>query len=204
MESPQKGLTHGIMGSDIRCFWCVELGVSTRTGLEAWLERARRMAPHLKWVHPESLHITLRFCGEIPLSLVEAISDEVKTALAETKPSPFWLQLGRAGAFPNLKRPRVFWIGIEGEVEKLVFLQEQIEKAAVSAGLAKETRPFSPHLTVARVREGREVPEPLVSLIENEAPRPEKWRVERILFMRSELSEKGARYLPLRSLALIP
>jgi 2'-5' RNA ligase len=67
--------------------------------------------------------------------------------------SPFQLHITEVGAFPNMRRPRVLWVGIKGEVDKLIGWQQRIDEGLVPLGFAKEARPFTPHLTLARLRE---------------------------------------------------
>jgi 2'-5' RNA ligase len=72
---------------------------------------------------------------------------------ASQRVNPFQLQLTEVGAFPNMRRPRVLWVGIKGEVDKLVGWQQRLDDGLVPLGFAKEARPFTPHLTLARLRE---------------------------------------------------
>lgn len=109
----------------------------------------------LKPVESENIHLTFKFLGSIaPTKLAE-----VKSALSLVKFEPFQLEIKGAGAFPNLKRMSVIWIGVgEGWTEaQLIF--EQTERLLHKIGFSRETRPFSPHITVARVRSGRKTDE---------------------------------------------
>lgn len=107
-----------------------------------------RGVPAARWVPPGQLHLTLRFIGEVDEKIFRAVSE----ALESVSFSPFQLALRGTGVFPNPKRPRVIWIGMERSAP-LFALQRRIESAVVSAGIPGEERPFSPHLTLARLRE---------------------------------------------------
>ena len=106
----------------------------------------------IRWVQPANLHLTLRFLGNavdrnVVLKLDKILNDLARQTL------PFVLHVRGTGAFPNLDRPRTIWIGLASE--QLRGLARQIEDAAVMAGLAREPRPYTPHLTIGRVRDLR-------------------------------------------------
>ena len=108
-----------------------------------------RPAANLKWVPAYNLHITTRFIGEWP----EEKLDELNDALAKVAPRPdIKIDLRGLGWFPNARRPRVFWVGVEGGAE-LAQLAHDIDTALEPLGLPRETRPFSPHLTLARIKQ---------------------------------------------------
>jgi 2'-5' RNA ligase len=109
------------------------------------MEEMRGFAPEVRWVRPESLHVTLKFIGEQPLENVDAIKDALKPVVAR----PFTLNFSGYGFFPTAKSARVFWVGIETGAE-LGKLAELIDKACMPLGIGKEEREFSAHLTLAR------------------------------------------------------
>jgi 2'-5' RNA ligase len=102
----------------------------------------------VRWTARENVHITLQFLGETAVSKVPEIQEKLAAAAAST--GPILLSLGETGAFPTLHAPRILWIGLTGEVRKLVQLQGRIEGAMRSLGFEPERRPFSPHITVGR------------------------------------------------------
>jgi 2'-5' RNA ligase len=136
----------------MRCFIAVELPSEVK-GVLGSLEMQLREGRHgfVKWVHPENIHITLKFLGATPVGKVQGIID----ALTEVsrKAEPFTLRLGELGCFPNMQRPQVLWVGLEGELDKLVALQGDIEDAMQPLGFDRESRSFAPHLTLARTRQ---------------------------------------------------
>lgn len=105
----------------------------------------------LKLVKPQNVHVTLRFLGEISSTMVDRVHEE----MSEVKFKPFEIELRGMGAFPNLRRPRVVWIGIKKGASELVDISDQLEPRLNRLGFAPEKRGFSPHITVARVRTGR-------------------------------------------------
>jgi 2'-5' RNA ligase len=108
--------------------------------------------PVIKWIEPGSIHITLKFLGETS----DAILDDLILAMEESVVgvSPFKLDVRQLGAFPGVDRPQVIWVGVSGEMEKLKQLQKNLEKNTEQLGFKRESRTFSPHLTLGRVRDG--------------------------------------------------
>lgn len=105
----------------------------------------------LKLVEPKNIHVTMRFLGDVTASLAEKIFEEMK----KTQFLPFDVKLQGIGAFPNVHYPRVLWVGITQGAEQLKSIFDQLEPRLQSLGFAPDPKGFSPHLTVARVRSGR-------------------------------------------------
>lgn len=103
---------------------------------------------NVRWTPRENVHLTLLFLGDTPVEIVERITDQIREAAANT--SPFTLRLGEVGAFPSFHSPKILWVGLAGEVRKLVQLQGRIEGEMREIGFEPEHRPFRPHITVGR------------------------------------------------------
>lgn len=136
----------------IRSFIAIELPDEVKSGL-ARLRRELERDEHtfIKWVDTKAIHLTLKFLGNIPSKQVTEITKAIEEAAQGI--SPFHLEIFELGAFPNLKQPRVLWVGIGGELDKLLGLQRNVDSALAPLGFAKEERSFAPHLTLARIRE---------------------------------------------------
>jgi 2'-5' RNA ligase len=135
----------------IRSFIAIELPpVVTQelTTLEGVLKK--RSPPVVRWVDPQGIHLTLKFLGDVASDRI----DEINMAIDEATQglSPFRLELQEVGAFPNLNRVQVVWVGAKGELDKLAYLQKQIESNTEQLGFPREERAFTPHLTLGRVR----------------------------------------------------
>ncbi len=104
----------------------------------------------VRWLPPEQLHLTLRFMGEAD----DAVNAAIRKGLATIASPPFPLTLNGTGCFPSPRRPRVLWVGLNSS-EPLMELQQKVETAVAAAGLPTEERPFSPHITLARLRDHR-------------------------------------------------
>ncbi len=138
----------------MRLFIALKLPAEVLDELTAVQQRLRRTEAHpVKWVAPQSIHLTLQFLGEVPEAHLPAILqalEEVRDAAAHQ--SPLRLRLAAAGAFPNLRRPQTLWVGMAGELEGLTRLHQAVIAATEPLGFQPETRPFRAHLTLGRVR----------------------------------------------------
>jgi 2'-5' RNA ligase len=180
----------------IRSFVAIELPAEAKEGL-ARLRKELERDEHkfVKWVDPAGVHLTLKFLGNISSNRVTEITEAMKGASQGV--SPFHLEISGLGVFPSLRQVRVFWVGIGGEVDTLSRLQQNIDSVLAGLGFAKEERPFVPHLTLARIREGaspverRSFGEIVGSTIfEDKYP----VEVEAVRLMRSQLTPAGAIY----------
>jgi len=130
----------------MRLFVAMDIPEDVRAALEVLAIKLRIACRHARWTRIEGLHVTLKFIGETPSEKVA----EIEAALA-TLPShaPIPLNFRGLGFFPNERRPRVLWAGIEAGPE-LAALAAEVETALHPLGIPREERPFSPHLTLAR------------------------------------------------------
>jgi 2'-5' RNA ligase len=191
-----KGAEVSRIPEQIRSFVAIELPEEAKAGL-ARLRRELEKDEHrfVKWVDPRGIHLTLKFLGNIPSRRVTEITEAMEKAVQGV--SPFHLEISGLGAFPNLRQPRVFWVGVSGELDKLSGLQRNIDSALAALGFAAEERPFVPHLTLARVREEASPPErrnfgELVGSTGFEDKYPIE--VEAVRLMKSQLTPAGAIY----------
>jgi 2'-5' RNA ligase len=136
----------------IRSFIAIELPLEIKQALsqlQAKLKSASN-AP-VKWVEPDNIHLTLKFLGDISTEITGSITKALEDASRGVH--PFDIAISELGVFPNLKRARIVWVGLTGELEKLEQLQKRIEASLEPLGFSPEGRPFTPHLTIARVRD---------------------------------------------------
>jgi 2'-5' RNA ligase len=201
-----KGVEVSRIPEQIRAFVAIELPDEARKGL-ASLRRELERDDHrfVKWVDPGGIHLTLKFLGNIPSKRVTEITEATKKAAQGF--SPFLLEISGLGAFPSLKQARVVWVGLGGELDKLSTLQQKIDSALAAQGFAREERPFVPHLTLARVREGASASERgRFGELVGSAAFEGKYRVEveAIKLMRSQLTPAGAIYTCLAVIRLGP
>jgi len=137
----------------VRAFIAVELPQETKSELAHLQEKVKGACGYCpaRWGAVENIHLTLNFLGDVPLSKLDAIKSAVTQACRGF--DTFELTLAGLGAFPNLENPRVVWVGLNGNVEELSKIQKYLEHLLAGLGFSPENRPFSPHLTLARVRD---------------------------------------------------
>ena len=161
--------------------------------LAADLRRAAgRAADEVRWVEPEKVHLTLQFLGAVPEERVPAVSEAVRAAAGAAR--PLSLEVKGAGGFPNARRPRVLWAGVAGDVEPLAALAADLGARLAPLGFAPEDRPFSPHLTLGRARDGRGAPGLAGALARTAQADGCPWRASELVLVESHLSPKGPRY----------
>ncbi|HXV85372.1 MAG TPA: RNA 2',3'-cyclic phosphodiesterase [Gemmatimonadales bacterium] len=135
----------------MRLFIAVNLPSEVRRALWDAVEPARRPDPPVRWVQPDGLHLTLKFLGDVDAGRDPDIRAGLQAATHLAR--PFTVHLTGFGVFPNASRPRVFWAGCE-PVPALEVLQHRVEQEMDRLGFPLEGRPFRPHLTVGRARDG--------------------------------------------------
>lgn len=183
----------------IRSFICIELPSNLKTQLEKVTEELKKQSKaKISWVKASNLHLTLRFLGDITKDQVSTIKSCVEQASQNI--NNFAITASGLGTFPNSGRPRVFWVGINDTSKNLLSLQKRVEQELVKAGFGASDHPFSPHLTLGRVKEGnaQELAEKL-SIIKFE---PLNFDVSELIVMRSDLRAGGSIYTKLEIVKL--
>lgn len=184
----------------MRLFLAINLDHTIRVALASATEPLRAAAPMLAWTAEQKLHLTLRFLGEQD----EAADARLKSAMRDVsvRHRAFPVQLRQVGAFPNFRRARVVWMGVE-PAARLELLQHDVETACEAAGFGLDGRPFRPHVTLARVhrRPGEDVMRELARAARRVDFEAEA-QVESIDVMHSIPSGGGTRYERRHALAL--
>jgi 2'-5' RNA ligase len=139
-------------GSIVRCFIAIELPPDVfrvLQDLQTCLGKGRERGA--KWVAPGGIHLTLKFLGDVPAERIAPIGSAMERVAAAG--TPLALHLAGAGCFPSAERPRVLWVGMAGDTERLAKLQARMQAAMAELGFPREARLFTPHLTLARMRD---------------------------------------------------
>jgi RNA 2',3'-cyclic 3'-phosphodiesterase len=190
----------------IRSFVAIEVGEPARAAIEACLVGLRDELTDVAWTPPQNLHLTLKFLGSVLPEGVASLADSL-AGIAATQPA-FEVAFRGVGAFPSANRPRVLWVG--AAADPLVQLAGAVEVASIAVGVAPETRPYHPHVTLGRVRTparssatskagGRAI----TRVLERERDRAfgVAPAIDMVLF-RSDTSSKGAVHTPIVRFAL--
>lgn len=177
----------------MRCFVAIELCQDVRrklADLQSWLGHWDRA---VRWVRPESIHLTLKFLGEVPDGQIPAICQVVDEVAAVC--DPFALTVQGTGCFPPRGPVRIAWVGVDEPTGRLATCQRLCEDAFAKLGFARETRPFAPHLTLARIkdpRKARDLRDRLGTYVDFNAGTVD---AEELVLFESQLSPEGARYV---------
>ncbi len=153
----------------------------------------------VKWVEPKNMHLTARFLGETPDNQLDQLIKVVTTAGG--KGTVIRTVIQQIGGFPNLHRPRVIWAGMDNEVNKLVPIAVEIERYVQQLGFPAENKPFKPHLTLGRVREGAKIGNSLDFLMRYQLT-PIPVQFDRLALIKSTLTPRGPIYDTLHEVKL--
>ncbi len=189
----------------IRSFVAIDLPGSSKTKLKAVAQQLRDQVPRdsVRWTRVTGVHLTLKFLGDVKQSDLP----QIKSVLAQVgqRHAPFEFTIGGVGCFPNTRRPRVLWVGLQEESGALAALQRDVDQSLVPLGFEPEKRRFHPHLTLGRVKRGvssgdlRRLGQIIVTAGVGELDRVQ---TASLRLMRSELRSSGALYSSLAAVDL--
>lgn len=177
-------------GGRARLFVAILFPETVREAIREATREARSHDRDVRWVPSEQIHLTLRFLGSVERGRIEGLKARLGEVAAESE--GFLLTLSGTGAFPRLSRPRVFWVGVR-PTSGLGMLHGRVSAAVQSAGFEPEARPFRPHVTIGRVRRGREATRDLIDAVTSVTVE-QRFDVESIALVESTLGPAGARH----------
>jgi 2'-5' RNA ligase len=181
----------------VRLFVALDLSEEVRAALAQFCDKLRSEFPSARWVRTEGIHVTLKFIGEVNEDRVAVI----ESALASVRSSaPVEMKFRGVGFFPDTRRPRVFWAGIEGS-PNLAEIAAQIETGLAPLGIARESREFKPHLTLARIQDARGI-EKLHDAVRRQGSTDiGSVRTNEMHLYQSHLGRGGSKYILLKTFA---
>ena len=188
------------MPPNIRTFIALELPPSVISLLAKVQEDLKSKRLRAKWVRPENIHLTLKFIGNINPGDIDIIGGAMMDAVDDF--AAIDLVAGGVGVFPGIKRPRVIWVGLGGQIQLLFAMQRVLEDNLAALGFKKEKRPFKGHLTLGRFRQAvnpntiRQIMREYANLYS------EEFTARRIILFKSDLRPTGAVYSPLKKAVL--
>ena len=181
----------------IRVFLAVELSSDVRKKVSELQQQLRKTLPPINWVRPESIHLTLKFLGYVELSTISQLLSVLKPI--GKKQHVFSIDVHGLGVFPQVKHPRIFWIGLTGNTQALQELVLEIEAALEPLGFPPEEKAYHPHLTLARIK--RENATVGSALLGNQVLEKDQHlgtlTIDRFTLIQSDLDSSGARYTSL-------
>lgn len=183
----------------MRLFVAIQIPENIQAALASLLQEFRAIAPHLKWVRAENLHLTLKFLGETDPAKRAAIEQSLATIHS---PATVTLNFTGLGFFPSAKRPRVLWAGINAS-PNLQPLASEIDRSSLQLGFPAEDRPFTPHLTLARVSEPRFPPQLTDAIAANASRQFGSFTAHQFHLIESNLKSAGTEYTTLQSFSFV-
>lgn len=184
----------------MRTFIAIPLPHECLAMLARMQQSLRRCQADVRWVAVSSIHLTLKFLGEVDPAQIAQLGESMENCARQEM--TFGLRIRDLGCFPNPKNPRVIWCGISGETDSLLRLQRSVESACSRLGFAPEDRPFHPHLTLGRVNGKRNL-QALMDYIKIGSDLECSFQASHFNIYRSILKPQGAEYSVLKSIALI-
>jgi 2'-5' RNA ligase len=188
------------MRMSARLFIAIELPKSVSAALADWQARLKAAAPAntVRWTEPQNLHLTLHFLGETETGLISSIGEMLAASAANR--TDFVLSIGGMGCFPNMRRPRIVWAGVAGQLEPLLDLHRDLGQRLRAIGYRPEPRPYAPHLTLGRVKNDLSVRQ--LSLLAGQLAQAQAGpavplHVQEVSLMQSALTPSGPIYTSL-------
>lgn len=184
----------------MRSFVAIDIGEEIRREISSLTSSLKRTQADVKWVNVQGMHLTLKFLGEIE---TEKMLPSIETIVSDvvSRHSSFIIGVRGTGVFPDPRRPRVLWVGIE-ENKSLSLLQQDVEKNLAGLGFDEEKREFKPHLTIGRVRSNNNLSPALAELDKQKDRFFGKANVDRLILFESILKPQGAEYRAIREFKL--
>lgn len=186
---------------NIRAFLAIEPTENVLQEISRLQEKLKReISGRLSWTRPQGQHLTLKFFGDISREDINNISTAVqKRVVAEQKLN---LKIEKLGVFPDARRPRVLWCGVTGDVERLNNLQKKLDEDFAAIGFPAEDRSFKAHLTLARIKDPRDITGVSEALKKYDSFKAGEFVTDKLFLFQSTLSPQGAIYTKLAEFAL--
>jgi RNA 2',3'-cyclic 3'-phosphodiesterase len=181
--------------AEVRAFIAIELPDSVKSFLKQISAELKLCGGNVKWVRPESIHLTLKFLGSVSTNLLPRIQEAASPLFRDQKPTR--LQVSGLGAFPGLRKPRVVWAGLEDPAGVLIPLAGRLETALEPLGFQKENRPFNPHLTLGRFKSNERSAELIETIRQKMDIAGPSFVADHAVLFESILKPSGAEYIEL-------
>jgi RNA 2',3'-cyclic 3'-phosphodiesterase len=190
----------GDMSTSIRTFVAVKLPGTVLAAIGDVQEQLAVYGFNVRWVTTGNIHLTLKFLGEVHEDELDGIAAVLTEAVHGF--APLRLAAAGVGVFPSVKRARVIWMGLSGQLSEFVSLQRSIEDRLATIGYPREKRPFSGHLTLGRVKGPIAASRLTTAMDAFRDCASETFEVDRVVLFKSDLRSTGALYTELRQVTL--
>ncbi len=183
-----------------RTFVALPLDATIHARLESLHRKLKSLPADVKWVRPDSIHLTLKFLGNVAEPRICPVSQAIERGIRGFK--PWTATVRKIGMFPTMRNPRIVWVGLDDSTNQLLTMQQRIESELAMLGFEKEKRAFTPHLTLGRVRSPRGKKELVTFLIDERESEFGNLPIQRVLLFKSDLTPSGAVYTALQEFLL--
>ena len=183
------------MSNTIRTFIAITLDSEIQQALAQAQDHLKRLDCNIKWVKPENIHLTLKFLGDVKLKKIDKVRQTLENLFKRA--GPIKMELTQLGAFPNIERPRILWIGLKDDNRQIARLCSTLEEGLGKIGFKKEEKPFSPHITIGRIRSPKNLNLLAEAISNYSLPVDLKQTARNITFYKSILTPTGPIYEPL-------
>lgn len=185
----------------IRSFIAVDPSPEVTAKIDETIRKLEPQTRGFRWVRPEGIHLTLRFLGEVEEEVLETISQRIEQLARDCE--PISLTASGIGFFPDPVRPRVVWVGLQGDLSRLEGLQKEVHEAVRELPVHQEKeRGFTPHLTVARIADFHKASGIARILEAAKSAEFGDFRIKTVILYKSNLTPQGAKYTKLKEFKL--
>lgn len=187
------------MAETIRAFIAVELSDQIKETIRNFQEQLKPLGCDISWVKPENAHLTLKFLGDVKIKMIPSVTETLVNSCRDLR--FFDTTLTQPGVFPDLRHPRVVWIGLDDTEGKLGQLAGSLETALENIGFRKERREFQAHITVGRIKSGKNIQRLSENLGHYHLPADITLGIRNICLYKSVLENSGPVYSVLANCA---
>ena len=181
---------------EIRSFLAFELPPNIKGVIKKVSRAGKELPLDLRWVKSDNIHLTVVFMGNVSEDKIQSIRETIKRVCARFE--PFDVSSGRLGFFGSRRHPRVFWMGLSGDIQPMGRFRDALQKKLKPFGVKTEKRPFKPHLTLGRFKKGAHPWPHLDDMISEYAGlKGEACSLKELVLFKSDLTPGGAHYTKL-------
>ncbi len=180
------------MAETIRAFIAVELNDRVKQTIRKFQEDLKALGCDISWVKTENIHLTLKFLGDVKTKIIPSVMEMLGNVCQDLR--PFDTTLTQPGVFPDLRHPRVVWVGLDDTERNLARMAESLEATLGNIGFKKEKRNFQAHITVGRIKSGKNIQRLAESLERYQLPANITQNIRGICLYKSVLTSGGPIY----------
>jgi len=180
------------MSDTIRAFIAIPLNPKIQHSIGHMQDHLKKNNNDVKWVKLENIHITLKFLGNVDMEQINSVKQVLAILTQNTR--PFKVELSQLGAFPNINHPRTLWVGLKDSKQQLSRIAAALDKALGKIGFQDDQKPFSPHVTIGRIRSSKNINLLSRSMSNYQISQDQTQTVSKIILFKSTLSSQGPIY----------